>query len=178
MLVIAVGNNTLIGREDMIVKPIDETLTPLQSKLEKVARKIQEIGWFFAFLMIFTLFLRFFIAKFYNSTNDSIRDQSIELLGYWTIGVTIAIVAVPEGLPIVVLIALANTVKKMLTDQNFVRHLSSVEKLGLVNEICIGKTGTITMNRLSVVKMWAGLDIRVKAYDSRYDWKEFFNNDY
>lgn len=62
------------------------------------------------------------------------------------IGVAIVVVAVPEGLPLAVMISLAYSVQKMLVDQNFVKKLSSCETMGGANNICSDKTGTLTKN--------------------------------
>ena len=73
-----------------------------------------------------------------------------------TAGITIFVVAVPEGLPLAVTIALAFSVKKMLKDQNLVRHLSACETMGGATTICSDKTGTLTTSRMTVVKAWCG----------------------
>jgi len=79
-----------------------------------------------------------------------------ELLGFLITGITIFVVAVPEGLPLAVTIALAFSVKKMLKDQNLVRHLSACETMGGATTICSDKTGTLTTSRMTVVKAWCG----------------------
>lgn len=71
---------------------------------------------------------------------------------YFIIGVTILVVAVPEGLPLAVTIALAYSVSKMLLDNNLVRHLDACETMGNATAICSDKTGTLTTNRMTVVK--------------------------
>jgi magnesium-transporting ATPase (P-type) len=68
------------------------------------------------------------------------------------IGVTIVVVAVPEGLPLAVTISLAFSTKKMLADQNLIRHLAACETMGNATNICSDKTGTLTENRMTVVK--------------------------
>ncbi|KAJ1480106.1 hypothetical protein T484DRAFT_1811833 [Baffinella frigidus] len=67
--------------------------------------------------------------------------------------VVIRLLQVPEGLPLAVTIALAFSVKKMLKDQNLVRHLSACETMGSATTICSDKTGTLTTSRMSVVKV-------------------------
>ena len=62
------------------------------------------------------------------------------------VGIALVVVAVPEGLPLAVMIALAYSVSRMLKDQNFVKRLSSCEIMGGANNICSDKTGTLTMN--------------------------------
>ena len=108
-----------------------------------------------AILTIHVLFLRFFCEKFRDRSFDlfgeygyegHIKAYCQEWLGYFIIGITIVVVAVPEGLPLAVMISLAFSVKKMLKDKNFVKRLASCEIMGGANNICSDKTGTLTMN--------------------------------
>ena len=69
-----------------------------------------------------------------------------QYLKHLTVGVAIVVVAVPEGLPLAVMISLAYSVQKMLEDQNFVKRLKSCEIMGGANNICSDKTGTLTKN--------------------------------
>jgi Ca2+ transporting ATPase len=79
-------------------------------------------------------------------------------LGYITVGVALIAVAVPEGLPLAVMISLAYSVQKMLHDQNFVKKLASCETMGGANNICSDKTGTLTKNQMTWTQIWAGVD--------------------
>eukprot|EP01127_Copromyxa_protea_P020598 TRINITY_DN6911_c0_g1_i4.p1 TRINITY_DN6911_c0_g1~~TRINITY_DN6911_c0_g1_i4.p1 ORF type:complete len:1053 (-),score=180.11 TRINITY_DN6911_c0_g1_i4:446-3577(-) len=79
----------------------------------------------------------------------------VEVLGGFIVAVTIVVVAVPEGLPLAVTISLAYSMKQMLDDQNFVRHLAACEIMGGATNICSDKTGTLTENRMSVVCGWS-----------------------
>lgn len=87
------------------------------------------------------------------------------------------VVAVPEGLPLAVMISLAYSVKKMLIDQNFVKRLASCEIMGGANNICSDKTGTLTMNKMTVTNMWLGADKIVKVNDEKYNWSDYTSND-
>lgn len=93
------------------------------------------------------------------------------------IGVTVVVVAVPEGLPLAVLLSLAYAVRKMLIDKNFVKRLASCEIMGGANNICSDKTGTLTMNKMTVTNIWAGRDQILKVNDNSYDFRDYFNND-
>ncbi|GLD58103.1 plasma membrane calcium-transporting ATPase 2-like isoform X1 [Lates japonicus] len=75
---------------------------------------------------------------------------------FFIIGVTVLVVAVPEGLPLAVTISLAYSVKKMMKDNNLVRHLDACETMGNATAICSDKTGTLTMNRMTVVQAYIG----------------------
>lgn len=140
-------------------------------KLEKIATDIGKLGMYAALLTIHILFLRFFIEKFIKRQMDlfgsEIPDPHGDLTGnikfyieewikYLIIGVAIVVVAVPEGLPLAVMISLAYSVKRMLIDKNFVKRLSSCEIMGGANNICSDKTGTLTMNKMTVTHIYAG----------------------
>ncbi|MBN3296876.1 AT2B4 ATPase, partial [Amia calva] len=75
---------------------------------------------------------------------------------FFIIGVTVLVVAVPEGLPLAVTISLAYSVKKMMKDNNLVRHLDACETMGNATAICSDKTGTLTTNRMTVVQAYIG----------------------
>lgn len=78
----------------------------------------------------------------------------MEILQFFIIGVTVIVVAVPEGLPLAVTICLAYSVRAMMKDKNLVRHLDACEVMGGCTNICSDKTGTLTENRMSVVAGW------------------------
>ena len=72
-----------------------------------------------------------------------------DILGYLIVGVAIVVVAVPEGLPLAVMISLSYSISKMLADNNFVKRLASCEIMGGANNICSDKTGTLTKNQMT-----------------------------
>lgn len=76
------------------------------------------------------------------------------LVKHLIIGVTVLVVAVPEGLPLAVTLSLAYSVKKMMKDNNLVRHLDACETMGNATAICSDKTGTLTTNRMTVVQSY------------------------
>lgn len=78
------------------------------------------------------------------------------MVNYVIIGVAIIVVAVPEGLPLAVMISLAYSIERMLRDSNDVKRLSSCEIMGGANNICSDKTGTLTLNQMKVTNIWAG----------------------
>lgn len=85
------------------------------------------------------------------------------------IGITIVVVAVPEGLPLAVMISLAYSVKRMLEDNNFVKKLSSCEIMGGANNICSDKTGTLTKNQMTWTNIWSGEDYKINNPDGKTD---------
>ncbi len=140
------------------VKQKPAEMTPLQEKLEAIATDIGKLGMISAYITIMTLFVRFWID--HNIDGYDWADNAGNYVGIWfqylIIGVTIVVVAVPEGLPLAVMISLAFSVKKMLKDMNFVKRLASCEIMGGANNICSDKTGTLTMNQMHVTTIWHG----------------------
>ena len=107
----------------------------------------KQIGWggmAVAVLLFLILLVKWLIIGDYS--------EPAEILTFFIVAVTIVVVAVPEGLPLAVTISLAYSMKKMLTDNNFVRHLQACETMGNATTICSDKTGTLTTNRMSVAK--------------------------
>lgn len=83
-------------------------------------------------------------------------------LEYVVVGVALVVCAVPEGLPLAVMISLAYSIRLMLVDNNDVKRLASCEIMGGADNICSDKTGTLTLNQMKVTRMWAGKDFIVK----------------
>jgi len=114
--------------------------------------------------------------KPYDNTKDECTgmfwEYIKEWLGHVIVGVAIIVVAVPEGLPLAVMISLAYSVSKMLTDQNFVKRLSSCEIMGGANNICSDKTGTLTKNQMTWTQLWAGRDLSIPNPDGNAGVKE------
>ena len=134
----------------------DRDPTPLQEKLEVLGA---QIGWG-GMAVAIALFL---ILIIYWAIDDPVKPQT-NVISFFIIAVTIVVVAVPEGLPLAVTISLAYSMKKMLLDNNFVRHLAACETMGNATTICSDKTGTLTTNKMSVSKcqLYATGDISLK----------------
>lgn len=110
-----------------------------------------------------------------------IKDIFKSWFEFIIIGVAIVVVAVPEGLPLAVMISLAYSVQKMLIDQNFVKKLSSCETMGGANNICSDKTGTLTKNQMTWTNIWTGgqdfkIDNPDGALNEKFDTKKFSND--
>lgn len=124
----------------------------LQVKLTNLAIKIGYIGTAIAILTVFVLVLRLCIEDFVIKGKDWSVTYIQLFVSYFIIGVTVLVVAVPEGLPLAVTLALAYSVQKMMDDNNLVRHLDACETMGNATTICSDKTGTLTTNRMTVVE--------------------------
>ncbi|XP_036609320.1 plasma membrane calcium-transporting ATPase 4 isoform X1 [Trichosurus vulpecula] len=132
----------------------------LQGKLTRLAVQIGKAGLFMSALTVLILILSFVINTFAvqgQSWNvDCIPIYIQYFVKFFIIGITVLVVAVPEGLPLAVTISLAYSVKKMMKDNNLVRHLDACETMGNATAICSDKTGTLTLNRMTVVQAFIG----------------------
>ncbi|KAK6944577.1 Calcium-transporting P-type ATPase, N-terminal autoinhibitory domain [Dillenia turbinata] len=162
MLVTSVGINTEWG---LLMASISEDTgeeTPLQVRLNGVATFIGIVGLSVAFVVLVVLLIRFFTG---NTTNP---DGSVQfkagqtkvgtaidgVIKIITVAVTIVVVAVPEGLPLAVTLTLAYSMRKMMRDKALVRRLSACETMGSATTICSDKTGTLTINQMTVVEAY------------------------
>ncbi|KAM4676142.1 plasma membrane calcium-transporting ATPase 1 isoform 1-T2 [Discoglossus pictus] len=128
----------------------------LQGKLTKLAVQIGKAGLVMSAITVIILVLYFVINTFWIQKRPWLAECTPIYVQYFVkffiIGVTVLVVAVPEGLPLAVTISLAYSVKKMMKDNNLVRHLDACETMGNATAICSDKTGTLTMNRMTVVQ--------------------------
>ena len=156
MEVKVVGNNTFYGK---IAKDIQETPpeSPLKNRLKVLARFISRIGYICAFLvMISSLFSVVFIKNNFDMEKiipmiTSFKTMMPHLLYALTLGVTIIVVTVPEGLPMMITLVLSSNMKRLLKNNVLVRKLVGIESSGSLNILFSDKTGTITKGKLKVV---------------------------
>jgi len=136
-LVIATGSNTEFGAISASLQEIESPRTPLQLTMDRLGQELSYMSFaVIALIMVVGLL------------------QGRELLEMFTIGVSLAVAAIPEGLPIIVTVTLALGVLRMAGQGAIVRRLPSVETLGSVNVVCSDKTGTLTLNHMTVTKIW------------------------
>ncbi|KAM7006997.1 plasma membrane calcium-transporting ATPase 2 isoform 5-T11 [Tautogolabrus adspersus] len=132
----------------------------LQGKLTKLAVQIGKAGLLMSAVTVIILVLFFAIDNFVLQKLPWLPECTPIYVQYFVkffiIGVTVLVVAVPEGLPLAVTISLAYSVKKMMKDNNLVRHLDACETMGNATAICSDKTGTLTTNRMTAVQFYAG----------------------
>ncbi|GLG98876.1 Calcium-transporting ATPase sarcoplasmic/endoplasmic reticulum type [Gryllus bimaculatus] len=126
----------------------------LQAKLTKLAIQIGYAGSSIAALTVVILIVQFCIEHFVMNGESWQVKHAKKLVRNFIIGVTVLVVAVPEGLPLAVTLSLAYSVKKMMKDNNLVRHLDACETMGNATAICSDKTGTLTTNRMTVVQSY------------------------
>ncbi|KAG5237965.1 hypothetical protein OIU76_012782 [Salix suchowensis] len=164
MLVTGVGINTEWG---LLMASISEDTgeeTPLQVRLNGLATFIGIVGLAVAISVLAILLGRYFTG---NTKNPDGSVQFIKgetkvskaidgVIKILTVAVTIVVVAVPEGLPLAVTLTLAYSMRKMMADKALVRRLSACETMGSSTTICSDKTGTLTLNQMTVVEAYIG----------------------
>lgn len=149
-LVTGVGLHSSYGKLIMATTDDSEaTPTPLQMKLNVMAEQITKCGCAVALLLFIVLFAKF-LAQL-KTNPDTPAQKAQDFLQIVIVTITIIVIAVPEGLPLAVTLALAFAMTKMVKDHNLVRVLSSCETMGNATAICSDKTGTLTTNKMTVV---------------------------
>lgn len=136
-IVIATGGKTEFGTISLSLQEIEAPRTPLQQSMDLLGKQLS----YMSFVVIGIIIVIGLI-------------QGKQLLDLFTIGVSLAVAAIPEGLPIIVTVTLALGVLRMAKRGAIVRKLPSVETLGSVNVVCSDKTGTLTLNHMTVTKLW------------------------
>lgn len=136
-IVIATGAKTEFGSISASLQEIESPRTPLQLSMDRLGQELSYMSFGVIGLIVVVGLL-----------------QGRKLLEMFTIGVSLAVAAIPEGLPIIVTVTLALGVLRMAKRGAIMRRLPSVETLGSVNVVCSDKTGTLTMNHMTVTKMW------------------------
>lgn len=156
MIILAVGSSSSVGKQKLMMQEDDdEKKTPLQVKLDVLVDQIGKMGLYCAFLTFSAMVINLLIACTQSGEDILSLENLKEVVNYFIIGVTIIVVAIPEGLPLAVTIALAYAVGKMKDEQNLVRTLDSCETMGGADTICSDKTGTLTQNKMKVTRLFA-----------------------
>ncbi|KAH8163570.1 hypothetical protein CIB48_g4700 [Xylaria polymorpha] len=165
-MVTSTGIYSSYGRTLMSLNE-DPEITPLQSKLNIVAEYIAKLGGAAGLLLFIVLFIEFLVRLSGSDATPSEKGQ--QFIRIFIVVVTIIVVAVPEGLPLAVTLALAFATTRMLKDNNLVRHLKACEVMGNATTICSDKTGTLTQNKMKVVAATVGTDHRFGSGTSEAD---------
>jgi Ca2+-transporting ATPase len=152
-VVVSTGMNTQLGMIASMLQQVEDEQTPLQRRLDQFGKLL---GW--ASLIVSVLVFVIGVVRFVlqpgvaNFFSPEALETYTEL---FMIAVSLAIAAVPEGLPAVVTISLALGMREMVRRHALIRKLSSVETLGSATVICSDKTGTLTQNEMTVTRIWA-----------------------
>ncbi|KAG0321173.1 hypothetical protein BGZ99_004074 [Dissophora globulifera] len=170
MLVTAVGPNSFFGKTMMAMREATPEETPLQIKLDLLAESIAKLGMAAAIAMLVTLIVKYFVQATLEGRTPSGADMFSDIVKIVIQAITIVVVAVPEGLPMAVTLALAYATTQMLKDNNLVRVLSACETMGNATTVCSDKTGTLTQNKMTVVQGLLSLH-SFKSSDEAKNWK-------
>ena len=149
--------------------------TPLQMKLDLLAEQIAKLGICAALLMLITLTAKYFITAAMADEFPDIAEILPAIISIVIQAITIVVVAVPEGLPMAVALALAYATTQMLKDNNLVRVLSACETMGNATTVCSDKTGTLTQNKMTVVEGKVAQE-NFEGLDRVNDWKSKIND--
>jgi Ca2+-transporting ATPase len=175
VLVLATGIHSFQGKTLLALQRKSEE-TPLQKKLNSLADKIAYFGMAMALLTMFCLTVRYIVNMYVQLLPFDLHFFSV-LTKIIITGVTILVVAVPEfleGLPLAVTISLAYSVMKMFNDNILVRRLEACETMGGASAICSDKTGTLTLNKMTVVKGLLGNEL----FDDMKQLKTVYENSF
>ena len=155
MIITCIGLNSAIGRIKKTIEDNADEETPLQKKLNKLAEDIGKFGLVCAIFTVIVMVARALISFFgANPKRSWTADDTRLIVQAFLIGITVVVVAIPEGLPLAVTLSLAYSVKKMMQDNNLVRKLHACETMGGADIICSDKTGTLTMNKMYLTNFW------------------------
>jgi Ca2+-transporting ATPase len=159
-VIVSTGMQTEIGKIADMIQSTEEEETPLQRRLEQLGRTLSVGALAICLLVGVVIFAREATSdnfEFVNALEESLLTA-----------VALAIAAVPEGLPAIVTINLAIGMREMIRRNALIRRLASVETLGSASAICSDKTGTLTQNQMTAVKLYVDgqeLDITGQGYD-------------
>jgi len=175
MKVTKVGDNTFYGKLALELQE-KQPETPLKARLRELAKFISRLGYIGAFLVFFSyLFSVIFISNNFDMTKviEMVTNFPVitgHILYALTLCVTIIIVAVPEGLPMMITLVLSSNMKRMLKNNVLVRKMVGIETSGNINILFTDKTGTLTKGKLEVIKFISG---DLKVYKSENELEKY-----
>ncbi|TYR82664.1 calcium-translocating P-type ATPase, SERCA-type [Priestia megaterium] len=138
-VVVGIGMKTAMGQIADLLQNAETMITPLQRKLEQLGKILIIVALALTVLVVAVGVL-----------------QGHDLYSMFLAGVSLAVAAIPEGLPAIVTVALSLGVQRMIKQKSIVRKLPAVETLGCASVICSDKTGTLTQNKMTVTHLWSG----------------------
>ena len=148
-VVTAVGDETEIGHVARQATELTGVKTPLNMQLDRLAKLISKAGGAISMAAFMVFLVHDIMTNDLWLTDDYLAMVEV-VLKYFMMAVTLIVMAVPEGLPMAVTLALALNMRRMLKSNNLVRKLQASETMGAVTVICTDKTGTLTENRMTV----------------------------
>ncbi|MBP6210032.1 MAG: cation-translocating P-type ATPase [Anaerolineales bacterium] len=155
-VVTSTGMHTQLGLIATMLQNVETEETPLQRRLDQLGRSLS-IGALILVAVVFIVALinQTAIGELFSNPVAYFKEFAEQITEVFIIAISLAIAAVPEGLPAVVTISLALGMREMIQRHALIRKLSSVETLGSATVICSDKTGTLTQNEMTVTRIWA-----------------------
>ncbi len=155
-VVTSTGMKTQLGLIATMLQTVETEETPLQRRLDELGKTLSIAALILvAVVFVVALINQTAIGELFTAPLAYVSEYAKEITEVFIIAVSLAIAAVPEGLPAVVTISLALGMQEMIKRHALIRKLSSVETLGSATVICSDKTGTLTQNEMTVTRLWA-----------------------
>ncbi len=174
-VVTSTGMYTQLGLIASMLQNVEAEETPLQRRLDQLGKSLSIAALFLvAIVFIVALVNNTTISELFTSPLQYFQNYVETITETFIIAISLAIAAVPEGLPAVVTISLALGMREMIKRHALIRKLSSVETLGSATVICSDKTGTLTQNEMTVTRLWADgqfVDVTGTGYAPFGDFK-------
>ena len=174
-VVVSTGMRTQLGLIAEMLQNVEEEETPLQRRLDQLGKTLS-IGSLILVAVVFIVALINYtnIGELFTGPLTYFQEYAHDITEVFIIAISLAIAAVPEGLPAVVTISLALGMREMVRRHALIRKLASVETLGSATVICSDKTGTLTQNEMTVTSLWADgqfVDVTGTGYAPNGDFK-------
>jgi P-type Ca2+ transporter type 2C len=149
------GMRTQLGLIATLLQSVETEETPLQRRLDQLGKSLSVASLFLVAIVFIVALINYTnINVLFTGPLEYLREFAAEITEVFIIAISLAIAAVPEGLPAVVTISLALGMREMIKRHALIRKLSSVETLGSATVICSDKTGTLTQNEMTVTRLW------------------------
>ena len=155
-VVTSTGMRTQLGLIATMLQNVDTEETPLQRRLDQLGKSLSVAALFLVAIVFIVALINYTnINELFTGPLAYLAEYAAEITEVFIIAISLAIAAVPEGLPAVVTISLALGMREMIKRHALIRKLASVETLGSATVICSDKTGTLTQNEMTVTRLWA-----------------------
>jgi P-type Ca2+ transporter type 2B len=165
MIVCAVGTNCVLEKQRIMSEQIqEENETPLQERLGIIAAGLGKIGFIAGGLLTTILIIHVSITAIQEKSWGN--NEWEEIISSIILGITILVVAIPEGLPLALTLAMAYSIFRMKNENIFVRHIKGCEIMGAATNILSDKTGTLTQNKMKATQFM--------LYDQDFKENEYY----
>jgi len=173
-VVTSTGMRTQLGLIATMLQNVESEETPLQRRLDQLGKSLSIASLFLVAIVFIVALINYTnIGGLFTGPLAYLKEYAAEITEVFIIAVSLAIAAVPEGLPAVVTISLALGMREMIKRHALIRKLASVETLGSATVICSDKTGTLTQNEMTVTRLWTdgnSIDITGTGYVPKGDF--------